>query len=55
VSALKALCTRRGLAFFKISAVTGEGIEELKRAIAARVFAAREAASSGLDAGVARG
>jgi GTP-binding protein len=34
ISSLRALAKRRGLPFFKISAVTGEGIDELKRAMA---------------------
>ncbi len=38
VSSLKALAKRRGLPFYKISSVTGEGIDELKRAMADMVF-----------------
>ncbi|MBX9602113.1 MAG: GTPase ObgE [Bryobacteraceae bacterium] len=44
VASLKALCTRRGLPFFKISAATGEGIEELKHAMAERVLTADQLA-----------
>ncbi|MFN3323498.1 MAG: GTPase ObgE [Bryobacteraceae bacterium] len=39
VAALKELAADRGLPFYRISAVTGEGIEELKFAIGERVFA----------------
>src|SRR5262249_16352899 len=39
VSSLRALAKRRGLPFYKISSVTGEGIDELKRAMADMVFA----------------
>ena len=35
----KGCAKKRGLPFFKISSVTGEGIEELKRAMAERVLA----------------
>lgn len=38
LSSLRALAKRRGLPFFKISSVTGEGIAELKRAMAELVF-----------------
>lgn len=38
LSSLRALAKRRGLPFFKISSVTGEGITELKRAMAELVF-----------------
>jgi GTP-binding protein len=39
VSSLRSLAKRRGLPFYKISSVTGEGIDELKRAMADMVFA----------------
>jgi GTP-binding protein len=39
VSSLKALAKRRGLPFYKISSVTGEGISELKRVMADMVYA----------------
>jgi GTP-binding protein len=42
ISSLRALAKRRGLAFYKISAVTGEGIPELKRAMADLVLAKAE-------------
>lgn len=38
LSSLRALTRRRGLPFFKISSVTGEGIPELKRAMAELVL-----------------
>lgn len=38
ISTLRALAKRKHLAFFEISAVTGKGIAELKRAIAERVL-----------------
>jgi GTPase len=38
VAALQKLARKRGLPFFKISSVTGEGITELKRAVAERVL-----------------
>ncbi len=38
VAALEALASGRGLAFHRISAVTGEGIEDLKRAIGAALL-----------------
>jgi GTP-binding protein len=51
VSSLKAMCTRRGLPFYKISAVTGEGIDAVKRAMAEYVFApAAEATAASEDA-----
>ena len=34
LKSLKDLAKRRGLPFFKISSVTGEGVDELKRAMA---------------------
>lgn len=40
ISTLRALAKRKKLDFFEISAVTGQGIAELKRAIAGRVLAA---------------
>ena len=39
VSALKRLAKKRGLPFFEISSATGQGIEELKFALAERVLA----------------
>ena len=39
VAALRALAAERGLAFFPISSATGQGIEELKFAMAERVLA----------------
>jgi GTP-binding protein len=39
VSALKRLAAKRGLPFYKISSVTGEGIDALKRAMAEAVLA----------------
>jgi GTP-binding protein len=39
VAALERLAAERGLPFFRISSVTGEGIEELRRAMAERVLA----------------
>ncbi len=41
---LRAFCEKEGLAFFAISAVTGEGIEELRHALADRVREIKEAA-----------
>ena len=38
IAALKSLARKRGLAFFKISSVTGEGIPALKRAMAEAVL-----------------
>jgi GTP-binding protein len=38
VDSLRKLAADRGLAFFEISSVTGQGIEELKRAMAERVL-----------------
>jgi GTP-binding protein len=38
VESVRKLAGERGLPFFTISSVTGQGIEELKRAIAARVL-----------------
>ena len=40
VASLEKLARERGLAFFKISSVTGEGIDALKRAMAERVLTA---------------
>jgi len=45
ISSLRALAKRRGLPFFKISSVTGEGIPELKRALAELVFPAIDPAA----------
>lgn len=42
VASLEKLARDRGLAFFKISSVTGEGIDALKRAMAERVLGHRE-------------
>jgi GTP-binding protein len=39
VEALQALAAERGLPFFAISSVTGEGLEPLRYAMAERVFA----------------
>jgi GTP-binding protein len=39
VGALRALAATRGLEFFEISSVTGQGIEVLKYAMAERVLA----------------
>ena len=39
VAALQRLARKRGMPFFKISSVTGDGIAELKRAMAERVLA----------------
>jgi GTP-binding protein len=41
VTALKRLATKRGLPFYKISSVTGEGIDALKRGMADAVLAPR--------------
>jgi GTP-binding protein len=41
VTALREMAKAKGLAFLEISSVTGKGVEELKRAIAERVFAER--------------
>jgi selenocysteine-specific translation elongation factor len=38
VAALRELATSRGLAFFEISSATGQGIDELKFAMAERVL-----------------
>jgi GTPase len=38
IQSLRALAKRRGLAFFKISSVTGEGIDDLKREMADRIL-----------------
>jgi GTP-binding protein len=46
LAALKRLAKKRGLPLFEISSVTGEGIEELKFALAERVFSAGESAES---------
>lgn len=44
LASLKALCTRRKLPFFAISAATGAGIPELKRAMAQRILSAEQLA-----------
>ena len=46
VAALKRLAKKRGLPFFEISSATGQGIEELKFALAERVLAADEVAAA---------
>ena len=38
VESLRALATERGLPFFEISSVTGEGLDKLKYAMAERVL-----------------
>ena len=40
IEAVESLARERGLRFLRISTVTGEGVEELKRAMADVVFAA---------------
>ena len=45
VAALQRLAKKRGMPFFKISSVTGDGIKELKRAMAERVLAPSDAAA----------
>jgi GTPase len=45
IAALQRLARKRGLPFFKISSVTGEGIPELKRAMAERVLTPSDAAA----------
>jgi GTP-binding protein len=47
VSALKRLAKKRGLPFFEISSATGQGIEELKFALAERVLAVDVTAEAG--------
>jgi GTPase len=42
VESLRRVAEEHGLAYFKISSVTGEGLEELRRAMAERVLAAGE-------------
>src|SRR5512143_1409904 len=44
IAALQRLARKRGLPFFKISSVTGDGIKELKRSMAERVLAPGNAA-----------
>lgn len=51
VSALKRLAKKRGLPFFEISSATGQGIDELKFALAERVLAVDETAETGDEAG----
>jgi GTP-binding protein len=46
VAALQRLAKKRGMPFFKISSVTGDGIKELKRAMAERVLAPSDAPDS---------
>jgi GTPase len=43
VAALQRLAKKRGMPFFKISSVTGDGIKELKRGVAERVLAPSDA------------
>jgi GTP-binding protein len=45
VAALQRLAKKRGMPFFKISSVTGDGIKELKRAMAERVLAPSDAST----------
>jgi GTP-binding protein len=45
IAALQRLAKKRGMPFFKISSVTGDGIKELKRAMAERVLAPSDAAA----------
>jgi GTP-binding protein len=42
IAAVERIASERGLPFLRISAVTGAGIDELKREMAATVFAAAE-------------
>ena len=42
VEALKNLARERGLAFFEISSATGQGIDQLKFAMAERILASAE-------------
>jgi GTPase len=49
VAALKRLAKKRGLPFFEISSATGQGIEELKFALAERVLAVDVTAAAGED------
>ena len=42
---LEGFCKQEGLPFFRISAVTGEGIEKLKYYLGSRVREARESAA----------
>ena len=45
ISSLRRLAKKRGLPFFKISSVTGEGITALKRAMSDAVFEPQPAAT----------
>jgi GTPase len=47
IGSLERLAAERGLPFFKISSVTGEGIDALKRAMAEAVFVPQPAADDG--------
>jgi GTP-binding protein len=47
VAALRTLAANRGLPFFEISSATGQGIEALKFAVAARVLAPEQAPAHG--------
>ena len=47
MASLERLAAERGLPFFKISSVTGEGIDALKRAMAEAVFVPQPAADDG--------
>jgi GTP-binding protein len=44
IAALQRIKKKRGMPFFKISSVTGDGIKELKRAMAERVLVPSDAA-----------
>jgi len=48
VDALRAKANEHGMRFFAISSATGQGIEELKHAMAATVFASQEATAGSL-------
>jgi GTPase len=50
VESVRALAKERGLAFFEISAVTGQGIDNLKHAMAERVWAKTEPEDDTADA-----
>ena len=43
---LEAFCAERGIAFFRISAVTGEGVETLKHHLGARIAESRSEAEA---------
>ena len=46
LESLRALANERGLPFFAISSVTGEGLEALRYAMAERIFAPRPQAEA---------